>query len=505
MKFPFAANLPRIFLFSALICSVSICRGAAATSKPDILLIMPDQMRGDCLSALKHPVVRTPHLDELSRQGTLFRRGYSTCPSCIPARYSLLTGLYPSTSGVVGFKGKPIPSPTLPKMLNDAGYTTILAGRCMHQTPADESYGYQKIIRGSTYVSDDDYDAYLKHAAPESGGLRKLVATLGVSFNRWQAKPWPLAEELHPTAWAVQQARESLKTAPVDKPLFLTASFFAPHPPLFPPKRYFDEYFGRKLPQPAHGDWVDYQALSPKGNPSGDRILLEGEALRATEAGYFGQIEHLDDQIAPLIAEFKERSEKAGRSWVIVFTSDHGEMLGDNGYFRKCEPYEGSANIPFVIAGSATLGFKRGTLSQELVCLEDLMPTLLDLAGEKCPQPMDGISLVPALRGDKKTLREMLHLEHAVCYNKQQAFQALTDKRFKYIWRTLDGTEQLFDLKHDPREEHDLSKDPEHRKQLEEWRARMVQLLAHRPEGFSDGTKLIAGRPYPPLQAKPGQ
>src|SRR5665213_2781515 len=230
MKFPFAANLPRIFLFSALICSVSICRGAAATSKPDILLIMPDQMRGDCLSALKHPVVRTPHLDELSRQGTLFRRGYSTCPSCIPARYSLLTGLYPSTSGVVGFKGKPIPSPTLPKMLNDAGYTTILAGRCMHQTPADESYGYQKIIRGSTYVSDDDYDAYLKHAAPESGGIRKLVATLGVSFNRWQAKPWPLAEELHPTAWAVQQARESLKTAPVDKPLFLTASFFAPHP-----------------------------------------------------------------------------------------------------------------------------------------------------------------------------------------------------------------------------------------------------------------------------------
>src|SRR5436305_1298470 len=89
--------------------------------KPDILLIMPDQMRGDCLSALHHPVVRTPTLDKLAREGTLFRRAYSTCPSCIPARFSLLTGLYPSTSGVVGFKGKPITYPTLPKMLANAG------------------------------------------------------------------------------------------------------------------------------------------------------------------------------------------------------------------------------------------------------------------------------------------------------------------------------------------------------------------------------------------------
>src|SRR2546421_6414432 len=106
---------------------------APEPAKPDILLIMPDQMRGDCMSARGHPVVRTPHLDKLAGEGTLLRRAYSTCPSCIPARHSLLTGLFPSTSGVVGFKGRPIMHPTLPKLLAEAGYATALVGRNMHQ------------------------------------------------------------------------------------------------------------------------------------------------------------------------------------------------------------------------------------------------------------------------------------------------------------------------------------------------------------------------------------
>lgn len=229
-------------------------------------------------------------------------------------------------------------------------------------------------------------------------------------------------------------------------------------------------------------------------------MLLEGDTLRATEAGYFGLIDQLDDQIAPLIAEFKERSRRANRPWVIIFTSDHGEMLGDHGFFRKCEPFEGAANIPFLVAGSPELGFKRGLRSMQPVCLEDVMPTLLELAGASCPKPMDGISLVPVLRGEKQEIQACLHFEHAPCYSQQQAFQALTDGHFKYIWRPLNGTEHLFDLTSDPREEHDLAKVPSQRALLEQWRARMVKQLAHRPEGFSDGTNLITGRPYPPLQ-----
>jgi arylsulfatase A-like enzyme len=246
---------------------------------------------------------------------------------------------------------------------------------------------------------------------------------------------------------------------------------------------------------------VDWNKLSTKGDNVGHRVILEGETLRATQAGYFGLIEHLDEQIRPLIADFKERSMKAGRPWVIVVTSDHGEGLGDHGFFRKCEPYEGEANIPFLIAASAELAFQPGLRSEQPVCLEDIMPTLLHLAGAPCPKLMDGINLTPVLRGKTEKVRDWLHSEHAPCYSQAQAFHALTDGRFKYIWRPLDGSEQLFDLKKDPREEHDLAKMADKGGRVQEWRARLIKLLANRPEGFSDGKKLIAGRPYPALQA----
>jgi arylsulfatase A-like enzyme len=475
---------------------------AEVSAKPDILLLMPDQMRGDCLSALGHPVVRTPQLDALAREGVLFRRAYSTVASCIPARYALLTGLCPQTSGVVGFAAKPIITPTLPGALAESGYATALVGRYMHQPATSGDCGYQRQILGSTHVDDDAYDQFLKQSAPETGGIRKLVSRLGVSYNHWQAKPWPLAEELHPTAWAVAQSRKVVGEAHAEKPLFLTTSFYAPHSPLFPPKRIFEDVAKRTLPQPARGDWVDWQALSEAGDKGGHRVLLAGDALRAAQAGYFGLIEHIDEQIAPLIREFKARSERAGRPWVIAVTSDHGELLGDHGYYRKCEPYEGSASIPFIICGSPALGFKPGLQVKRPVCLEDLLPTLLALAGAPASARADGVSLTPALRGHAQEVRAWLHIEHAPCYSQEQAYQALTDGRHKYIWRPLDGGEQLFDLEADPREERDLAKGgADSLETLKVWRARLVERLARRPEGFSKDGKLVPGCAYRALNA----
>ena len=123
---------------------------AASVSPPDILLLMPDQWRGDALSAVGHPVVQTPTLDQLAHHGALFRRAYSTCPSCIPARLSLLTGLFPSTTGLVGYAPIAIKHPTFPALLTDAGYATVLVGRNMHQNPPNKSIGYQQELLGST-------------------------------------------------------------------------------------------------------------------------------------------------------------------------------------------------------------------------------------------------------------------------------------------------------------------------------------------------------------------
>ncbi len=506
MTFPISsASAFRAILLSLFYTMQAVVAAPAVPtqpSKPDILLLMPDQMRGDCLSLLEHPVARTPQIDKLAHEGTLFRRAYSTCPSCIPARRSLLTGLFPASSRIVGFVARPIQDPTLPKLLGEAGYKTILVGRSMHQVPKEELYGYQNEITGSTYIPDDDYDTFLKKVAPASGGIRQLVADMGLSNNGWAAKPWPLDDTWHPSSWIAAQARKVLATTSTDRPIFLTASFYSPHPPLFPPKRFFDKYYklGGGLPSPAHGDWVAWDTLSPDGDKAGHRVLLQGEPLRRTQAGYFGLIEHLDTLFKPLISDFKSRSRKAGRPWIIVLTSDHGEMLGDHGFYRKCEPFEGSANIPLIVAASPGLGFKKNNQSMRPVCLEDIMPTLLEVAGASCPGNLDGVSMTPLLRGENRVLREFLHFEHAPCYSKEQSFQALTDGRLKYIWRPLDGGERLFDLEKDPREEHDLSLVDSRRDLLGKWRERMIHQLANRPEGFTDGASLISGRPYKAVQ-----
>ncbi|MCL4207505.1 MAG: sulfatase-like hydrolase/transferase [Pirellulaceae bacterium] len=484
----------------------AIALGAAVSAadqrpmQPDVLLIMPDQMRGDCLSVLGHPVVQTPTFDDLARQGMLFRRAYATVPSCIPARFALLTGLYPQTSGVVGFRQKPITRPTMPQVLAKAGYQTALVGREMHQAADAAQLGYELAVLGSTYKSDDQYAAAVMRAAPEIRDFRKWVEGLGLSYNHWQAMHWPLSDDLHPTTWVIQQSRRVLADAATDRPLMLTTSFYAPHPPLFPPAEYFDANLEKELPPVARGDWVDWDSLTHAGSDSGQRVLLEGQRLRKAQAGYFGLIEQIDREIAPLIAEFRARSEQAGRPWVVVLTSDHGEMLGDHGYFRKCEPLEGSANIPFLVCGSPELGFVRGQRCFEPVCLEDLLPTFAQLANADRPD-VDGISLVPVLRGEPTKVREWLHFEHATCYSPRQAFHALTDGRGKYIWRPHDGRELLFDLDRDPKEEHDLSPDASRQDQLRQWRSRLIERLASRPEGFSDGQRLIAGRPYAPLNA----
>jgi arylsulfatase A-like enzyme len=414
----------------------------------------------------------------------------------------LLTGLFPATSGMVGYAGMPITHPTLPALLGDAGYTTILVGRTMHQDPPNKTVGYQREILGSTYISDDEYDQALRAAVPESGGIRATIERLGVTTNFWEAKAWSLPDELHPTAWVASRARKVIADTPANQPLFLTTSFYAPHSPLFPPKPYFDKYIAMKLPPAAHGDWVNWDTLTPAGDKNRHRVNLEGEALHAAQAGYFGLIEHLDAQLAPLIADFTARSERAGRPWIVIVCADHGELLGDHGYYRKCEPYEGSGNIPFIIAGSRDLKFNAGRRSMSPVCLEDIMPTLLELASVPFPKPLDGVSLVPTLRGEKQTIRELLHTEHANTYGAAQAFHALTDGRYKYIWRPADGSEQLFDLAADPHEEHDLTRDSAQRDLVATWHARMVRELANRPEGFSDGTRLIAGRPYPSIQGR---
>jgi arylsulfatase A-like enzyme len=230
---------------------------------------------------------------------------------------------------------------------------------------------------------------------------------------------------------------------------------------------------------------------------------LRGETLRSAQAAYYGLINHIDDQLYWLNREFTADSRRQKREWLIVYTTDHGEMLGDHYLFRKCEPYEGSARIPFLIQGSAGLGLKSGQTCESPVCLEDLMPTFLELAGRQIPDGLDGRSLAPILRGEKSSVRDVLHGEHATQYAQSQANHYLTDGRMKYIWRPHDGSEQLFDLSNDPHEKNDLASDARHADTTKLWRERLIERLKKRPEGFVEGNRLVAGRECPKFIGKP--
>ena len=467
----------------------------ATDARPNFILIMTDQQRGDCLGVDGHPCLLTPNMDALAGTGTRFRRAYSTCPSCIPARRSLLTGQFPATHGMPGFVGGvPITAPTLPGELKKAGYQTHLVGRTMHQYPPSARYGYDHVQLASGY-EPDPFHTYLRAETDQVDGF----ASHGLNFNGWNARPWHLGDTRHPTHYIVNEALKFLERRDQTCPFFLTVSTYAPHPPLCPPAFYFDRYLRQDMPPPAIGDWADPPAGQELGlSVESPRVQLEGEALRSCQAGYYGSINHIDDQIFRLFGgRGGVRFDR--RNTVVIFTTDHGEMLGDHHMFRKCEPYEGSARIPFIISGGAALGLKSGQVVDRPVCLEDLMPTVLDLAGVEIPEGVDGGSLTPALRGEIGEWRPFLHGEHAPCYSQEQAHHYLVDETTKYIWRPLDGQEQLFDLGEDPQECRDLAGDPAHNERLKMWRGRLIEQLKDRPEGFTDAKTLIAGREYPGL------
>lgn len=469
---------------------------------PNIVLIMTDQQRGDCLSAEGHPVLQTPTMDAIGQLGARFRRAYSTCPVCIPARRSLMSGQFPATHGMLAYRDNVewSPAATLPGTLRDAGYETAIVGRSMHQYPIRKRFGYDRMCIFDHKSGGDDYGPWLKHNA-RVGNANWFGG--GVMHNDWTARAWHLDESVHFTNWVVDESLRTLARRDPACPMFLTVSFIAPHPPLQPPAFYLDRYLRLGVPKRDIGDWAEKpetladMAIQDPIAPL--KIDLTGERLLMARAAYYGLINHVDDQMRRLLNGIDGMYRHLGPNTIVLFTSDHGEMLGDHYFWRKQQPYEASARVPLLVQGPRNLGLKQGAVIDEAVCLEDIMPTLLDLAGVPIPPSVEGRSLAPLLRGEKSLEREYIHLEYAPNWH------ALTDGREKYIWFAQNGEEQFFDLTRDPTERKNLAKRPSHRAKVARWRARLVKHLHGRPEGFSDGKKLVAGRPYNSLLPHAGK
>ncbi len=468
--------------------------------RPNILLIVTDQQRGDCLGITNNELL-TPNMDNIALEGARFENCYTTCPQCEPARRSLMSGQFPSTHGIFANVGRNEwnePS-TLPSVLKTAGYHTYLVGRSMHTHPFRKRYGFDHMVLGlrsdsPTGVSsqDTDYGRFLKYNTKYHDCADYFQG--GVMHNDWTARPWHLDEALHFTNWTIDQALNFLQDRDPSSPYFLAVTLLAPHPPLTPPSFYLERYLRMDLSKPHIGTWETPPENEGKGIAvDSHRVNLTGEAFKSCKAAYYGLINHIDDQLRRLINPTTGDRAVNVNDTIVIFTSDHGEMLGDHYCWSKRLPYEGSANIPLLIRAPKNIGIKNNNIINEAVCLEDIMPTVLDMAGVKVPDTVEGKSLYPLLRGEKTRLRKYVHIENA------PNFHCLTDGMEKYIWFTGSGKEQFFNLREDPNECNDLINEGKAAERVSYWKEILIDELKGRPEGFSDGSDLIAGRDYPAL------
>jgi arylsulfatase len=475
-----------------------------AERRPNILLILTDQQRGDCLGLAGHPVLETPAMDFIGHSGSFFQRAYSECPHCIPARRTIMSGLSPAAHGMlVNAPGQDWnPAHTLAGELRQAGYQTEMIGK-LHLWPHRKRYGFDHLLLAdSTRGANNDYVEWLGGAAP----LERWAVAHGVTPNGWLGRPTHLPESQTHAFWCVSEAITFLHRRDHTVPFFLNVSFIDPHPPLSPPEYLFNRYEARTLPQPVVGDWapdlngpikgLDPEAmLSPEGYGA---IHLDDQQMHHCRAAYFGLISHVDYQISRLLQFLREA--KLLDDTFILFASDHGEMLGDHHLFHKTRPFEPSARVPLLARPPRSWGYPSGVVVDAPVGLQDIMPTLLDAAGAPIPDSLTGRSLLPLMGGERPPWRDVLHGE---CTPRgvvdDGAMHYLVDGRWKYIWYSQTGREMLFDLQEDPGELHDLSGGSAAAGFLRPWRRRLVQELRGRPEGFVTNDQLVSGRPHGPL------
>jgi len=467
--------------------------GAATQKQPNILLLMTDQHRADCIGAAGNRVIKTPHLDHIAKEGALFRNAYSTTPTCTPARAALLTGQSPWRHGMLGYAAVAESYPReMPRMLRHAGYYTTGIGK-MHWTPMRNLHGFHQTILDEhspiphfdlrerkvphAWRDMSDYESWFQSQMPGANPY-----ATGLSWNDHRAKAYALPEALHPTVWTGETAVRFIHGYSQPEPFFLKVSFIRPHSPYDPPERFLRQYRDASIPAAVKGDWCGrYSRRSDASNElwHGE---LSAETVRSSRQGYYGVVTQVDDQIGRILDALQRK--RMLDDTLIVMISDHGDMLGDHNLWRKSYAYESSARIPFVVRPPRgfVAGFRGGQTLNHPVEIRDVLPTLLDAAGAAIPDGMDGRSVLELLRNQKPDWREYIDLEHDVCYSPANHWNALTDGLRKYIFHAPTGEEQFFDLAQDPQETRNLSSDAARSPELRRWRARMVQHLAERGE-----------------------
>lgn len=436
-----------------------------AVDRPNIVFVITDQQRFDTIAALGHPCVDTPNLDRLVREGTTFTRAYVSAPSCSPSRASLFTGMYPHSVGVL--RNEDLWRHSWVQRLAGAGYHCVNVGK-MHTHPWETPLGFHE----RTVVENKDRDhpnVPFFHDQWDKAlwirGERKPTRTVHRRLpdyaERLGAFEWELPEDLHADMFVSAHARWWLDTYPGDEPFFLQIGFPGPHPPYDPVPRHLEAYRDRDVPLPvrtpedlngqpdvlkqlrAHHQGNDHDAVVHLADPT-------PEQSRRQRRHYLANVSMIDEQVGLLLNALDRRG--VLDHTVVIFTSDHGDCLGDHGHSQKWNMYEPSVRVPAIVWGPGRV--RANQRLDGLTAMMDLGPTVLELAGVDVPGWMEARSLLPALRGEPYSGRERVYSEHArdMILTGTELMTMVRDERFKLVEFIDSDQGQLFDLHADPDE-----------------------------------------------------
>lgn len=429
---------------------------------------MCDQLRHDCLGVYGNSIVNTVNLDNLASDGFAFESAYSSCPACVPARACCLTGqnqwnINSLSYGASMRSDYPI---TIPKLMKEHGYATIAIGK-NHFTPQRAMHGYDKVLldesaRGESTGFVSEYMQFFKQETENENIIGE-----DMDFNGYNGNSYPYEEYLHPTSWVKDCVIEELDKNK-DKNFFLKISFARPHSPYDAPKRLFDYYFDMDLPQPICSDWGNKYAKVQGGLTRwrGQASALDNKKSRS---GYYGNVTFIDETVGEITDYLKQNN--LYDNTTIVFTSDHGDMLGDHNLWRKTFAYEGSTHIPMIVKPNISNENLTPNISKP-VTLYDIAKTLTNRI-----KPMnyitDGIDLLTESR-------DILHGEYINGYDNKMDMHYLVDGEYKFIWYMRTREIQLFDLKNDKNEMSNIADNPQYKDVVETFKCHMRKIMSDR-------------------------
>jgi choline-sulfatase len=442
--------------------------------KPNILFVMSDQMTPLLTGAYGHAVVKTPNLDRLVEAGVRFDAAYSPCPVCAPARACLMTGRYVSNIGAYDNAAAfSCEEPTMAHYLTLAGYDTVLAGK-MHFIGPDQLHGFRRRLNTNLYPADFGWvpprgteqrlsQQYVPYTGPRGHALNYLGEAIKV--GQW-SQYLSYDEETHFRALEYLHAqgiegRAAQERGESGQPFFLCVSYHHPHEPFWPPRDLWDLYEGEEIEIPAFPDNLEetYSTLDRWLNHyhglAKAPTLRDPESVRRLRRAYYALVTYVDRKVGELLDALEENG--FHENTIVVFCSDHGDMLCERGMVQKRTFYEPSSRVPLIVRFPD--GWQRGTVRAEPVNLIDLLPTFLDMAGVDADErlTLDGRSLMGLLdgsdTGDWEAISEY-HSQgsHAPCFMVRRG-------TFKYVY--IHGHDsQLFDLEADPGEWNNLIGEP---------------------------------------------